>query len=193
MNALPKLAVLTALFCSLTLCAQAPAALLVKQGKNYEEMRLTKLDVDVRIHGFLAETTSTMTFANPHDRVLEGDMYFPLPEGATVNGYALDIDGQMVDGVAVEKARARAIFEKIVRQGIDPGLMEWTRGNTFKTRIFPIPAKGTRSIRIRYISEIQGGGGVSAPHQISLKELEIIQQHVQPFLCLRGENRVESC
>ena len=49
-------------------------ALVVKQGENYEEMVLAKLDVDVRIHGFLAETTSTMTFHNPHDRVLEGDI-----------------------------------------------------------------------------------------------------------------------
>ena len=135
-----------------------PPALVVKQGEKYEEMVLTKLDVDVRIHGFLAETTSTMTFHNPHDRVLEGDIYFPLPEGSTVNGYALDIEGRMVDGVAVEKERARVIFESIVRQGIDPGLIEWTRGNTFKTRIFPIPAKGSRTIRVRYVSEIQGAG-----------------------------------
>jgi len=84
--------------------AQEPSpALLVKQDDTYQEMVLKKLDVDVRIHGFLAETTSTMTFHNPHNRVLEGDMYFPLPQGATVNGYALDIKEKLVDGVAVEK------------------------------------------------------------------------------------------
>ncbi|MFT5130603.1 MAG: Ca-activated chloride channel family protein [Rhodothermales bacterium] len=160
---------LPTLLFALSLCAQeAPPALLVKQGDAHEEMRLSSLQVDVRIYGFLAETTSTMTFANPHDRVLEGDMYFPLPEGATVNGYALDIDGTLVDGVAVEKARARAIFEKVVRQGIDPGLMEWTRGNTFKARIFPIPAKGSRTIRVRYISEIQGGAGRAAEYRLAL-------------------------
>jgi Ca-activated chloride channel homolog len=147
---------------------EPPPTLLVKQGDAYEEMSLSRLDVDVRIHGFLAETTSTMTFHNPHDRVLEGDMYFPLPQGATVNGYALDIKGQLVDGVAVEKARARAIFEKVVRQGIDPGLMEWTRGNNFKTRIFPIPAKGERTIRVRYITEIQGGAGRPAAFRLPL-------------------------
>ena len=83
-----------------------------------------------------------MTFANPTDRVMEGDLYFPLPQGSTVSGYALDIEGKMVDGVAVEKHKGRQVFEQIVRQGIDPGLIEWTKGNNFKTRVFPIPAKG---------------------------------------------------
>ena len=167
---------------ALTLCAnplfaqeKAPA-LVVKQGNKYEEMVLSKLDVDVRIHGFLAETTSTMTFNNPHNRVLEGDIYFPLPEGSTVNGYALDIEGRMVDGVAVEKERARVIFEKIVRQGIDPGLMEWTRGNNFKTRIFPIPAKGSRTIRVRYVSEIQSGNDQATHFRLPLNYKHPIAQ-----------------
>ena len=38
-------------------------------------------------------------------------------------------------------------FAGQVSQGIDPGLVEWTKGNNFKTRIFQIPAKGTRTVR----------------------------------------------
>ena len=45
---------------------------------------------------------------------MEGDLYFPLPEGATVSGYALDIEGRMIDGVAVEKHKGRQVFENIV-------------------------------------------------------------------------------
>ena len=52
------------------------------------------------------------------------------------------------------KQKARQVFEKIVRQGIDPGLVEWTRGNNFKTRVFPIPSRGTRTVMVRYVSEI---------------------------------------
>jgi len=96
-----------------------------------------------------------LSIANRSDRVLEGDLYFPLPQGATVSGYALDIEGKMVDGVAVEKHKGREVFEKIVRQGIDPGLIEWTKGNNFKTRVFPIPAKGSRTIRVNYVAELE--------------------------------------
>jgi Ca-activated chloride channel homolog len=137
-----------------------PPALMVKLDKKKPSVPLSvsKLEVKTRIFGFLAETRMTMTFFNPNNRVLEGDLYFPLPEGATVSGYALDIKGQMVDGVVVEKDRGRQVFEKIVRQGIDPGLVEWTRGNNFKTRVFPIPAKGTRTITVCYVSELRFKG-----------------------------------
>ena len=56
-------------------------------------IRVERVDVDIRIHGFVADTTMTLVFYNPNDRVLAGDLYFPLPEGATVSGFALDVAG----------------------------------------------------------------------------------------------------
>ena len=69
----------------------APPALMVKVDGESQPLGLTKLDANVRIYGYLAETTTTMTFLNSLDRVMEGDLYFPLPEGSTISGYALDI------------------------------------------------------------------------------------------------------
>ena len=111
--------------------AERPPALVVKVGDKHEALAVTAVKAEARIFGFLAETRMTLTFSNPHERQFEGELYFPLPEGSTVSGYALDIDGQMVDGVVVEKDRARQVFEEVVRQGIDPGLVEWTKGNNF--------------------------------------------------------------
>ncbi|MDP6544520.1 MAG: VIT domain-containing protein [Phycisphaerae bacterium] len=127
-----------------------------KAGKPLEPITLAAVDTKVRIIGRVAETSTTMTFHNPHNRVLEGELYFPLPQGATVSGYALDIKGKMIDGVAIEKSRGREVFERIVRRGIDPGLVEWAKGNNFKTRVFPIPSGGSRTIRVSYVSEITG-------------------------------------
>jgi len=128
------------------LAQTVPPALMVEENGKSRPLGLTNLDVLVRIHGYVAETTTTMTFSNPYPRVLEGDLYFPLPEGATISGYALDINGKMVDGVAVEKHKGREVFEAVVRQGVDPGLIEWTKGNNFKTRVFPSrPAAAGRS------------------------------------------------
>jgi len=141
-----------------------PPALMVQGEKGSVPLGLSKLDVQVRILGLIADTTTTMTFTNPTPRVMEGDLYFPLPEGATVSGYALDIQGKMVDGVAVEKHEARQVFEAVVRRGIDPGLVEWTKGNNFKTRVFPIPAHGSRTVRVEYLTELIGGKGGPAYH-----------------------------
>ena len=141
-----------------------PPALMVEENGKARPLGLAKLDVLTRIHGYAAETTTTMTFSNPHPRALEGDLYFPLPEGATVSGYALDINGKMIDGVVVEKHKGREVFEAVVRQGVDPGLIEWTKGNNFKTRIFPIPAGGTRTIRVEYVSELTGDRGSPEYH-----------------------------
>ena len=143
---------------------RAGPALMVKLGEKSEPLRLASVDTEVRIVGYLAETRMTMTFANPHARALAGDLYFPLPQGATVSGYALDVKGKLVDGVAVEKARARQVFEKIVRQGVDPGLVEWVKGNNFKTRVFPIPAKGTRTVRVDYVADLVDGRDGPAYH-----------------------------
>jgi tetratricopeptide (TPR) repeat protein len=62
----------------------------------------------------------------------------------------LEVNGVMVDGVAVEKNHARVTFDKIVRQGVDPGLVEKVSGNVFKTRIFPLFAQQSRRIQISY-------------------------------------------
>lgn len=125
-----------------------------KEDRSPHRLRLESVAVEVRIYGAWAETRTTLTFFNPTHRILAGDLYFPLPEGSTVAGYALDVRGRMVDGVVVEKERVRRIYEAEVRKGIDPGLVEWTKGNNFKTRVFPIPPQGRRTIRVDYVSEL---------------------------------------
>jgi tetratricopeptide (TPR) repeat protein len=114
---------------------------------------IAKADVSLMAAGRLCQTTVTLTFRNDADRVLEGDLVFPLPENATVSGYGLDVNGQLVDAVTIEKEKARVVFESETRRGIDPGIVEQVQGNNFRTRVHPIPAKGTRTIRVQYVSE----------------------------------------
>ena len=130
-----------------------PPALMVQVDGKTLPVRVRDAAIDVRILGVLAETSMTLVFENPHDRVLEGTLYMPLPQGASISGYALDVDGVLVDGVVVEKDKARQVFEKEVRKGVDPGIVEWVKGNNFKTRVYPIPARGTRTIKVSYVVE----------------------------------------
>jgi hypothetical protein len=178
-----------------------PPALFVQDGeKKLVPLNLTAVRTEVRIHGYLAETKMTLTFGNPHNRALAGDLYFPLPEGATVSGYALDVNGKMVDGSVVEKTKGRVVFEKIVRAGIDPGLVEWVKGNNFKTRVFPIPARGSRTIRVEYVADLltsrtSGGDPVTAYHlplnftskvgEFSLR-VEVVKAAAEPKVAAGG-------
>lgn len=127
-------------------------------------LKLTTLDIEARIVGHLAETSMTMTFHNSTGRVLAGDLVFPLPAGSTVSGYALDVNGVLVDGVVVDKVKARQVFEAEVRKGVDPGLVERVAGSAFRTRVFPIPARGSRTIRVSYVSEVDRGEGPARYH-----------------------------
>ncbi|NCB39946.1 MAG: DUF2135 domain-containing protein [Erysipelotrichia bacterium] len=115
-------------------------------------VQLIDLDAKVRVFGHMAETTMTMKFYNPNSRVLEGELEFPMPEGAVVSGYALDVDGELVEGVAVEKQKAREVFETEVRRGVDPGIVEKVKGNNFKTRVYPLNAKSSRIVQVTYIT-----------------------------------------
>jgi len=152
-------------------------------------VEIAALDVRVVIHGLHAETTETVTFFNPNGRVLEGDLEFPLPDGATVSGFGLDVAGQIVDGVVVSKDRARVILETEIRRGVDPGLVEQVRGNVHRARIYPIPARGTRTVRLRWVSDLTTRGREAAYHlplpynrpigHVSMR-LEVVQAPVEP-------------
>jgi len=134
----------------------APPVLVAKIDERTVAMEVRSISVDVRIAGLAAETTMEITFGNPHDRDLEGEILFPLPKGAALCGYGLDIGGEIVDASLLPKRRAREIFEAEVRRGVDPGLIEHVAGNLFRTRVWPIPAKGRRTVRVTWVAALAG-------------------------------------
>lgn len=119
-----------------------------------EPMQVREMSVKARIQGLFAEVETTLSFYNPNRRPLEGELVFPLPDGAAVSGYALDVGGQLVDGVAVGKEKARVAFETETRRRVDPGLVEHVQGNVYRTRIYPLPPQAARTVRLRYITEL---------------------------------------
>ncbi len=120
------------------------------------------LDVSARVKGLFATVDTEITLKNPNDRVISCPLQFPLPDGATVCGYALDVDGRMVDGVAVPNEQARVAFETEQRRGVDPGLVEAVKGNVYRTRVYPVPAKGSRRVRVSYTAPLVVSGTSAA-------------------------------
>lgn len=132
------------LFSLSVICAQQIPV--IKVGDK--SIKVKKINTEVAILGDIAFTTYDMHFYNPNRRVLEGELFFPLGEQESVTDFALDINGNLRKAVIVEKEEARVAFESTVRNRIDPALLEQVKGNNYKARIYPIPAKGYKRIRI---------------------------------------------
>ena len=128
--------------------AQAERALVqVEEGE--QPIRLAHAGVDVYVEGSLVHTVVDLTLSNPNSRVLQGELRFPLHAGQTVSGFALDMaDGSMRAAVPLPKARAREVFEDVVRRGVDPALLEQTAGENFKLSVYPLRPGGSRHVHL---------------------------------------------
>lgn len=143
-------------------------------------LRLTDHKVTVRIQGSVARTEIEEAFHNDSAHTLEGIYKFPLPAEARIAGLDLLVDGKWEHGAVVERARGDKIWAGVIRNATpkkkrpveqveyiwvpgpwhDPALLKWKQGSEFELRIFPIPAKGERRVRIAYtetLSPIPGG------------------------------------
>jgi len=118
-------------------------------GRN-EPLTVGEHKVSVEIRDQIARTTIEETFVNHTVSRLEGVFHFPLPQDASISGFGMWIGNDLVEADVVEKQRAREIFETILREKRDPGLLEWMGGNIFKARVFPIEPHSEKRIKIVY-------------------------------------------
>ncbi|MHC4829563.1 MAG: hypothetical protein ACYTFT_04290, partial [Planctomycetota bacterium] len=58
--------------------------------------------------------------------------------------------GELRPARVTEAVQGRRVYESVTRQRIDPALMEWAGGNSFSTRIFPLPAGSHKRVVFAY-------------------------------------------
>lgn len=150
----PLLTIIAALITMISF-GQMPS-LTVQNANSKQNLEVSQLNVNVIVAGNVATTTLDIVFHNPLSRNLEGELSMPLAEGQELCRYALDVNGKLREGVIVEKVKARQAFEAVVRQNIDPGIVNLTKGNSFNTRIFPIPAKGNKRVVLALSETLKG-------------------------------------
>ncbi|WP_371876575.1 VIT domain-containing protein [Pyxidicoccus fallax] len=68
----------------------------------------------------------------------------PSPKGAPRSW------GERQEARVVEQKRAREVYEEIVRNNVDPALLEWAGASTFSARVFPLPPKSLKRVVIAY-------------------------------------------
>jgi Ca-activated chloride channel family protein len=126
--------------------------LLVPQDQSVAPLALVKHRVTVAIEDQVATTDVEQTFQNPTDRALEATYLFPVPKGASVDRFAMWVDGKKVSGELLKADDARQTYTDIVRRAQDPGLLEYMDSSLMRLRVFPVPAHAKQKVSVRFSS-----------------------------------------
>jgi len=121
-----------------------------RRGERIPPLSVKYHRVEVNILGQVAKTTIDQVFINHHTMDIEGMYIFPLPEDASLSEFSMYIGDKKVDGEILDREQARRIYEDIVRRMKDPALLEYVGRNLFRARVYPIPARGEKRIKLSY-------------------------------------------
>ncbi len=147
--------------------AQADGFIVVNPGPDhwsapyaFAPLEITYHHVNVKINGQIATTVVDQEFYNPNPRRLEGTYLFPVPKGAQIDKFSMEIGGRQVDAELLAADKARSIYEDIVRKLRDPALLEYAGRDVFKVRVFPIEPNSPKRIRISYSQLLPAESGL---------------------------------
>jgi Ca-activated chloride channel homolog len=126
----------------------------------FAPLTVKEVSVHAKIHDLRVETTVEQLFHNPNSSRLEGTWIFPLPLGARIDAFQMDIDGTLTDAELLTADKARGIYEKIVREMKDPALLEYDGREALKLRIFPIEPRSDKRIRLTYTQLLTDDSGI---------------------------------
>jgi len=123
-------------------------------------MEVNYVKVNTRITDQVAVTAVDQEFYNPNPARLEGTFVFPIPKGAHINKFTMEIDGKQVEAELLPADKARRIYEDIVRKLKDPALLEYAGRDVFKVRIFPIEPNSRKRITLSYTELLKADDGL---------------------------------
>jgi Ca-activated chloride channel homolog len=122
------------------------------------EMSFTKADVTIKEQ--FATTKVEQEFYNPNPQRLEGTFLFPIPKGAHIDKFTMNIDGKPAEAELLTAEKARGIYEDIVRRQRDPALLEYAGRDLFRVRIFPIEPHSRKHITLTYSQMLKADAGL---------------------------------
>ncbi|MFL6959660.1 VIT domain-containing protein [Nocardiopsis yanglingensis] len=127
-----------------TLLLIAPAA---EQSGQLRQFRIASA-----LQASIAQMRIILEFHKPNDRVVEGELQFPLTDDQRVTGFAPDFNGELRDAALVPNDRGRQVVEEIACRGVNPVLLKQTAGNQLRPRIYPLPVGSSRRAQNGYRS-----------------------------------------
>ena len=127
---------------------------------RFAPMEVQEQKVSIKVTDQIAETTVKQVFYNPNRSRLEGHFIFPVPKGAVLTDFRMDINGEMQKAELLKAEKARKIYEDIVRNAQDPALLEYAEHDLYKVRIFPIEPNSTKRTRVTYKQVLKKDSGL---------------------------------
>lgn len=155
----------------------AQAGLLVPTSTGHADDRvlaIREMTVDIGLARGYARVNVRQVFENRTGEQQEGTYRFALPPSASVGDFAIWDGLERIPGVILEKRRARAIYQELTRQKVDPGLLQQGEedasadgGDTppssaalFSVTVAPIPAYATKRLALQFQEEVPYIAGV---------------------------------
>jgi Ca-activated chloride channel family protein len=126
----------------------------------FAPLEVSYVKVNTRIADQVAVTAVDQEFYNPNAARLEGTFLFPVPKGAHLDKFTLEIDGRQAEAELLSADKASRIYEDIVRRARDPALLEYAGQDVFKVRVFPIEPGSHRRITLRYSELLKSENGL---------------------------------
>src|SRR6266403_3355371 len=127
---------------------------------QFAPLEVHSVRVNTRIADQVAVTSMEEEFYNPNPARLEGTFIFPIPKGAHIDKFTMEIDGRQVEAELLSADKARQIYEDIVRRLKDPALLEYAGRDVFKVRIFPIEPNSKKRISLSYTQLLKSDDGL---------------------------------
>lgn len=122
-------------------------------------LNIKSVKITVKLDAQVATTKVEQVFENDTPHRLEGSYFFPIPESASISDFAIYDGDKRMAAEIVERAKARQIYNEIVRRQIDPGLLEYAGKDLFQASVFPIEPRSTKKIELTYSQVLKNEGG----------------------------------
>ncbi|MBN1921195.1 MAG: hypothetical protein JW892_08130, partial [Anaerolineae bacterium] len=156
-----SLLVLLAVFLALGAPAQMALAdgMVLPQGLIPGYWVVREHHVTVTIEDQHAVTQVEQEFANPTDSEVTGRYLFPIPPGATVIDFTVEINGEDQPIIHQDAAATNDALRAAISEQRDPSLLRYADWESLAFDL-TLPARGTQRMVLRYEKVLQAAGGM---------------------------------
>ncbi len=117
-------------------------------------MPLQHTEVTAHVAGFVASVEVEQRFGNPFARPIEAVYVFPLPHGAAVHAFSMEVGRRTIRGEVRRRAEARELYEQAREEGRTAALLDQERDNVFTQQVANILPGDDIRVRIRYVETL---------------------------------------
>ena len=120
--------------------------------KKRKPVPLEGVEVSADVIGRGTRVRVAQRYRNVENNPLEAVYKFPLPEGAALCGFEVEIDGRLIRGQIEEREKAFELYDQALCEGDGGYLLEEERPNLFTLSVGNLNPGSAVLVRIEYVS-----------------------------------------